>query len=165
MKEIDGMVMGSKLTPRISAVRAVGSDTIQVSWLEGSRSGEVESVNLSPLIDGFKFYAPLRKNKKLFSTVHVTNNGFSIAWGDDDLIDMASTSIARLADEAMTGREFEEFLRRNRLTHEAAAAVLGRSRRMVEYYLSTGAVPRIVALACYGYEARYAVQFWDKSKI
>ena len=34
-----------------------------------------------------------------------------------------------------------------------AAALLGRSQRQIEYYLKRGPIPRVVALACFGYEA------------
>jgi hypothetical protein len=56
----------------------------------------------------------------------------------------------------MTPTEFARFLERNRLTQEGAAALLGRSRRQIGYYLNPGPVPRIVALACFGYEALVA---------
>jgi hypothetical protein len=85
---------------------------------------------------------------------HLIEDGNAIAWGDDDAIDMSATSIERLAEEAMTADDFAEFLVRNHLSHEGAASALGRSRRAIEYYLKIGLVPRIVALACFGYEAR-----------
>jgi hypothetical protein len=50
------------------------------------------------------------------------------------------------------------FIALKHLTHEAAAALLGRSRRQIEYYLKRGPLPRIVALACFGYEAFAARQ-------
>src|SRR5882762_5943801 len=63
--------------------------------------------------------------------------------------------VVRLSgDEAMTPQDFASFLRRNDLTQEAAAALLGYSRRQIGTFVSTGPIPRVVALACYGYEAR-----------
>ena len=107
--------------------------------------------SLLPLIDSFKFYEPLRRNQTLFSSAHVIEDGHAIAWGEDENIDMPATSIVRLAEEAMSADDFSAFLERNRLTHQGAASALGRSRRHIEYYLSTGAIPRIIALACFGY--------------
>jgi hypothetical protein len=63
-----------------------------------------------------------------------------------------------LAEQSMTPDGFARFLTRNRLTHEGAAALLGRSRRQIEYYLKRGPIPRVVALACFGYEALAARQ-------
>jgi hypothetical protein len=75
---------------------------------------------------------------------------------DPKILDMSAELIETLAEEEMTPEEFALFLNRNGLTQEAAAALLGRSRRQIGYYLSTGPVPRIVALACFGFEVRQA---------
>jgi hypothetical protein len=155
MNEIDNTVFGSEgPMPRLGAVRAIDGNSVLVNWVEGVRAGRTEAVNLLPLIDNFKAFENLRRNAKLFSTAHVIEDGNAIAWGDDDGIDMSATSIERLAEEAMTADDFAAFLDRNRLTHQGAASALGRSRRQIEYYLSTGAIPRIISLACVGYETR-----------
>ena len=155
MNAIDDRVMASAATmPLLGAVRAIDSGSVLVDWLAGARAGRTEAVSLLPLIDSFKFYDPLRRNAALFATVHVIDDGNAIAWGKDDRLDMAATSIERLAEEAMTADDFAAFLKRNKLTHQAAASVLGRSRRQIEYYLKEGVVPRTIALACFGYEAR-----------
>src|SRR5262245_2428187 len=67
---------------------------------------------------------------------------------------MPAELIEDIANEAMTPQDFVGFLRRNDLTQEAAAALLGYSRRQIENFVSTGLIPRVVALACFGYEAR-----------
>lgn len=151
----DDRGMGSAAPmPRLGTVRAIDAASVRVDWLAGARAGRSDAVSLLPLIDSFKFYDPLRRDAALFATVHVIDDGHAIAWGEDDGLDMAATSIERLAEEAMTADDFAAFLQRNKLTHQAAASVLGRSRRQIEYYLSTGAIPRTIALACFGYEAR-----------
>lgn len=155
MNEIDNVVLGSDgPMPRIGGMRVIDATTIRVNWIEGSRAGRTETIDLSSLIDNFKLYEPLRRNKKLFATAHIIEDGSAIAWSDDDAIDMAATSIERLAEEAMSSEDFYAFLERNSLTHQGAASALGRSRRQIEYYLSTGFIPRVIALACFGYEAR-----------
>ena len=70
--------------------------------------------------------------------MHLTAGGTAIAWGDDGEIDMPATALERLAGEQMSGLDFSEFLARNKLTYEAAAASLGISRRLVGYYASGG---------------------------
>jgi hypothetical protein len=134
-----------RLLPRLSAVRSVNGPhrLVRVTWAEGARANRAETVDLSPLIDTHKFYAPLRERSKLFATVHLINDGAAIAWGDDDAIDMAASSVQRLAEESMTADDFRAFLARNGLTQEAAAAYLGRSKRMLAYYLDQGVLPRL----------------------
>jgi hypothetical protein len=155
MSETDTILHGfDGAMPRLGSVRAIDGSSVLVNWVEGSRAGRTEAVNLLPLIDSFKMYEPLRRNDPLFSTVHLIEDGNAIAWGDEESIDMAATSIERMAQEAMSADDFAAFLERNKLTHQGAASALGRSRRQIEYYLSKGVIPRIIALACYGYEAR-----------
>jgi hypothetical protein len=129
---------------------------VAISWAAGKRLGRVDRVDLSPLIDSLRFYAPLRKNPALFETARLIDDGYAMAWGDS-AIDMSAESVERLAEEAMTGTDFGAFLARNSLTHQAAAAVLGRSKRQVEHYLQYEQLPRMAALACFGYEARREV--------
>ena len=139
--------------PVIASVHAAGERHIRVRWETDAPRKSTEAIDLSPLLNAFKFYRPLRGNDRLFRTVHVAEDGNAIAWGDGS-IDMSATSIERLAEEAMTAAEFRDFLRANGLTHAEAAAILGRSRRQIENYLGAGPIPRIVVLACYGYLAR-----------
>jgi hypothetical protein len=92
-----------KPLPRMSEVRCVDGEhrLIRVFWTGGPRGSRSEIVDLSPLIDSHKFYAPLRQDPRLFASVHLINDGSAIAWGADDEIDMSAPSIQRLADESM----------------------------------------------------------------
>jgi hypothetical protein len=49
-------------------------------------------------------------------------------------------------------------LDRHGLTLDAAGAVLGISRRQVAYYAKDRPIPRLVALACAGYDAWQAAK-------
>jgi hypothetical protein len=137
---------------RIAAIRVVGASAIEVTWAAGGRIGFTDWVDLTPLIGTYKIYRPLRNNPQLFGTAHLIEEGDAVAWDGLDL-EMTAEMVETLAEESMTPKEFASFLRRNNLTQEAAAALLGRSRRQIGYYLNPGPVPRVVALACYGYEA------------
>jgi hypothetical protein len=155
MSATDIVGTGVKL-PSLKEVRCIDGKhrLICVTWNQGTaRSGRVDRVDLSPLIDTYKFYRPLRDNPKLFATVHLSNGGTAVAWGENDEIDMASSSVFRLAEETMTADDFRSFLEKNGLTQESAAMLLGRSPRQLKYYLSAGILPRIVSLACIGLEA------------
>jgi hypothetical protein len=135
--------------PKLASVRPAGKLAIKVAWSKGPRAGRAEAVDLSPLVLSFKLYKTLRKNQALFKTVHLVEDGEAIAWGDDGGIDMAATSIERLAEEALTPDELRQFLDRQKLTQEAAAAMLGYSRRQIAHYLAGDKpIPRVFALAC-----------------
>lgn len=140
--------------PEILSVSPYKDYRVRVKWGKTLRPRDEEIIDLSPLIETLKFYRPLRGNRKLLGTVHVTANGNAIAWGDES-IDMAATSVERLAEEAMTPDDFRVFLAGNGLTQDRAAVLLGRSRRQIANYANgKQMIPRIVVLACYGYLAR-----------
>jgi hypothetical protein len=106
--------------PKLASVRPAGKLSIKVTWSKGPRARRTETVDLSPLVRSFKFYRPLRNNHSLLKTVHLIEDGRAIAWGHGDEIEMAATSIERLAEEALTPEEFRQFLNREELTQEAA---------------------------------------------
>jgi hypothetical protein len=137
---------------RIANIRVVRPRTLEVNWAPATRDGRTELVDLMPLIGSYKVYRPLRGNTDLFETAHLIEGGEVVAWDGPDL-EMTAELIETLAQQAMTPDDFARFLARNNLTHESAAALLGRSRRQIEYYLKRGPIPRVVALACFGYEA------------
>jgi hypothetical protein len=91
--------------PRISRIRAFPDFRVSVIWAEGSRTGAADTVDLAPVINTHKFYRPLRKNKKLFRTVHLVDDGHAIAWGDGT-IDMSAELIEDIADQAMFPKDF-----------------------------------------------------------
>jgi len=137
---------------RISSVRVIGPHTLEVLWSEGRRAGRKDILDFSPIIGGYKVLRTLRDNHDLFNSAHLIEDGDVIAWNGPDL-EISADLAEELAEETMTSDDFSVFLKRNHLTQEAAAALLGRSRRQIGYYLTSGPIPRIVALACFGYEA------------
>jgi hypothetical protein len=143
--------------PRLDTVKPVGKLTIEVRWKAGPRKGKTELIDLTPMIGAFKIYKPLRTDAAAFKTVEPIDDGEALAWNGGE-IDMAATSVERLAEEAMTGSDFKAFLQRHCLTYDAAAALLGRSRRQIANYVSEPSklLPRLVALACFGFSARTA---------
>jgi hypothetical protein len=139
--------------PKLAAVAPAGALKVRVEWSVGSRASKKEVVDLGPLIQSLKFYKPLRRNVRLFRSVHLIRDGRAIAWGADD-IDMSASSVERLAEEAMSADELRQLMQANNLTHSELASALGRSRRQLENYLSGHHIPRIVGLACFGYSMR-----------
>lgn len=150
MSESDILNTGLPMA-RLSSIRVVGPSSLEVKWAEGERAGCTDIVDLSPALGIYKTYRRLRDNFELFATAHLIEDGDAVGW-DEGKLDMSAEMIESVAAESMTPESFSQFLQRNQLTQEAAAALLGRSRRQIGYYLKPGPVPRIVALACIGYE-------------
>jgi hypothetical protein len=139
--------------PRISEIQALPDFRLAIAWVEGSRRGRTDLVDLAPVINTYKLYRPLRNNEELFRTARLVDNGNVVAWADGR-IDMSAELVEDIANETMAPQDFANFLERNGLTQEAAAALLGYSRRQIGTFVSVGPIPRVVALACYGYEVR-----------
>ena len=150
MNAIDRISANREL-PALKHARPAGALSIDVEWTRGDRAGRRETVDLSPLIGQFRLYAPLRDDPQLFSSLGLAEDGGGIEWRDGE-IDMSAASIERLASEQMDAEDFKAFMERNRLTRKAAAAALGRSLRMIQNYVEGKPIPRVVALACRGYE-------------
>jgi hypothetical protein len=149
MNETDQVISVGDPMPRLVSVAWQGAYGIAVRWAPGSaREHDAGLVDLAPLILTLKFYKPLRDNSELLETVHTIEDGSAIAWGADDAIDMAATSIERLAEEQMSSADFRAWLEQHKLTYDAAAAQLGISRRLVAYYADERPIPRYIALAC-----------------
>jgi hypothetical protein len=147
MSETERITIG-ELMPSIGKVAASDATHVRVTWNQGSHKGTTTEVDIAPLIYSKKVFALLRNDPALFQTVHIVEGGGAIAWGDDDKIDMAATTVERLADESMTPADFSAFLQRHSLSLDAAAAQLGISRRLVAYYAKEREIPRYIALAC-----------------
>jgi hypothetical protein len=148
MSETETVVHIGEQMPRAGSVSHHGAYEIVVSWVSGPREREADIVDVAPVVLTHKLYRPLRDNPEMLKTVHIIEDGAAIAWGEDDAIDMAATTIERLAEETMDSADFRAWLARHKLTYDAASAQLGISRRLVAYYASKRNVPRYIALAC-----------------
>lgn len=137
--------------PRLASAQPAAPYTWIVRWATGPRAGKEDCVDVKPIIFSYKVYKPLR-DQSLFLKGHMAEDGDVVAWdGNDDLV-MSADMLHALAEQIMTPKDFAAFLGRNNLTQEAAAAQLGRSRRQVATYATSGPIPRIVAWACYGFD-------------
>ncbi len=139
--------MPKKTLPRIIAVSAgERPNTLHIRWDGGGES----LVDASGLIKTFRAYAPLRQSDELFRQVRVGEYGTDIVWSDE--LDMSADTLWRLAQEqsgaTMTAEAFHHWRERKAYTLDDAAAALGISRRMVDYYdHGDKPIPRVVALA------------------
>jgi hypothetical protein len=148
MNETEETIRIGDPMPRLSSVSYHGAYEIVASWLSGPRKGKADVVDLAPVVLTYKVYRPLRDNTEMLKSVHLLEDGAAIAWGEDDAIDMAATTVERLAEETMGSADFRAWLDRHKFTYDAASAQLGISRRLVAYYAGKRHVPRYIALAC-----------------
>ncbi len=145
--------MPRKALPRIVSVAAGAKPlALQIRWNTGGDA----LVDVSGMINSFRFYAALRQNAELFRHVRVGEFGADVAWDDD--LDMSADTLWRLAQEqsgaTMSAEAFRRWRERRTYTLDAAARALGLSRRMIAYYeRGDRPIPRVVALATRALEA------------
>ena len=113
----------------------------------------VMEIDLSPVISRYPVLSPL-KDPAIFALAHVGEFGSGVVWTDD--IDLAGDNLRAEATEQGGGISHEriwDWMYRNGLTLDAAAAALGISRRMVAYYRNgEKTIPKHIWLACLGWE-------------
>ena len=147
------MSMPRKVLPRIITV-STGEKPflLSIRW----NTGDESLVDVSGLVEGYRFYSPLREDPRLFRQVEPGEYGVDVVWPGG--LDMSNDTLWRLAQEqsgaTMTAEAFRDWRKRHAYTLDSAAKALGLSRRMVAYY-ETGErpIPRVVALATRGLEA------------
>jgi hypothetical protein len=126
--------------------------TLEISW----STGETLSVDVATQVERFSILAPLA-DPAVFARAHVGLWGHSVAWSDDaDLGADLLYELCRSQAGLPTPREFDRWIVDNGLSLTKAAETLGLSRRMVAHYRSgSKPIPRIVGLACKGWEAEH----------
>lgn len=119
--------------------------------------GQVVRLDMTDTANRLVAFAPLKK-RTVFARAAIADWGHSVAWSED-----ASIAADRLMEMALeqSGRTdtlaFRHWQDRNGLSLAEAAKALGMTRRTISQY-RTGSrpVPRVVLLACAGYEAQRA---------
>ena len=137
--------------PLIKAVKATPPATLQIEW----STGETLTSDVSRLLARYKLYAPL-KEARAFRKAKADDWGHALLWpGDigmpaDTLYELGRSQAGEWGPEA-----FQAWMDRNGLSLNSAADALDMTRRMIAHY-RTGSrpIPRVVALACEGWEAR-----------
>ena len=87
--------------PRIVAVTpAEQHPVLRIRW----DNGKDTLVNVSAVLNTYRFYAPLRENEALFRSVRVGDYGTDIAWPEG--IDMSADTLWRLAREQTNLKDY-----------------------------------------------------------
>lgn len=140
-----------KKYPLIENVAALPPGQLKIHW----STGEEFTIDISDWVNRFALLAPL-KNPEIFVLARVGYGGHSVEWPQD--VDLGADQLYQRAKENVGDylpvEAFNAWMERNHLSLAAAAKALGLSRRMVAYYRTeTRPIPRIVGLACKGWEA------------
>lgn len=139
--------------PRIMAVNVTGPMKLSIAW----STGECFDIDLREPINRLEALSPLR-DPVLFARVQVGEWGHSLVWNDE--VDLGADRLyERCKEQAgeLSPRQFDAWMKSHQLSLTTAATALGISRRMVAHY-RTGSrpIPKVVSLACKGWEAQSA---------
>lgn len=143
-----------KQTARLQSVVAKKPMTLSATYSDG----RVLEVDVSSLAKRLKAFAPLESWKE-FASAKVTDFGWTLEWkcgaslDSDRLIEMALEQSGLVENV-----HFRHWQDAHQLSLTDAARAIGLTRRTVSQY-RTGArpVPRIVGLACKGWEVEHGM--------
>ena len=142
--------------PTIKSARALPPHRVEVVW----STGRIDRVDLRTALKAHRSLAPALKRAR-FIAVRPGEWGHSLSWGGTEgrELEIGADALWRMAREQSEdeGVDFAAWRAAHGLSLSEAARRLGLSRRMVAYYdARSRPVPRLVALALKGFEARAA---------
>jgi len=139
-----------KNPPNIKMARIVAPLTVEIDWSTGETlRADLKALATPP-------YAALR-DPAFFARMVRDGWGHGLDWpGGLDLGADMLYELSRRQAGLPTASEFDRWMRRNSLSLATAAETLGMTRRMIAHY-RTGSrpIPKVVGLACKGWEAKH----------
>lgn len=137
--------------PRIESATALDGQRLALRFVDGWET----EVSLSTFLSEFKSLNPLL-DPVLFAQVDIEEFGSGVTWDNEGPLSIAATTLYRLAAE-QSGNEakrFDAWMVRHGFSASKAADALGMTRRSIISYRTGGRpIPKVVALACKGWEA------------
>ena len=134
----------------ITALAVIAPSGLSIAFAVGMKF----TVNLADTIRAYPSLSAL-SDPAIFSRARVDERGGYVIWIDDDL-ELAADNLRNIAVEqsgSIGNERILNWMDKNKLTQERAAAAIGVSRRMLNYYLSGAkSIPKTVWLACLGWE-------------
>ncbi len=115
------------------------------------------TVDLSRFVAGFPSLAALA-DPALFDRATVEEWGSGVTWDGEGPLSIAATTLYRLAAEQSgdEARRFDAWMARHGFSASKAADALGMTRRsIIGYRTGSRPIPKVVALACKGWEAEH----------
>ena len=143
----------SNKPPCIKDAHIVGTMRVSINWT----TGELIEVDLSK-----QAVAPFDalQDPAFFNRMQVDEWGAGLDWPGG--LDLGADRLYQLCREQAglpTPEAFDAWMRRNSLSLSTAAVSLGMTRRMIAHY-RTGSkpIPKVVGLACKGWEVEHGKQ-------
>jgi len=133
--------------PRLLEAKPLDGRKIYVAF----DNGQEKIVDLSPALNSFRIYIPLRDNDKLFRSFYISEYGNAIEWNDE--LDFSAMWLERLPDISFSNADFRQTMDRLGMSLDGMATALEISRRQVASYRKDKPIPRHIALA-----TRYLVE-------
>ena len=134
----------------IKAARIVGPLTLDLDWSTGETLRAELAGWLRPPFDALN-------DPALFGQLQVDDWGGGLNWPEG--LDLGADTLYELCRRQAglpTASEFDAWMKRNGLSLQTAADSLGMTRRMIAHYRTgSRAIPRVVGLACKGWEAEH----------
>ena len=134
----------------LKAARIIGPLTLDIDWSTGETLRADLAGWLRPPFDALN-------DPGLFGQMQVDDWGGGLNWPDG--LDLGADTLYELCRQQAglpTASEFDAWMKRNGLSLQTAADSLGMTRRMIAYYRTgSRAIPRVVGLACKGWEAEH----------
>ena len=131
----------------LKAARIIGPLTLEIDWSTGETLRAELAGWLRPPFDALN-------DPALWAQMQVDDWGGGLNWPDG--LDLGADTLYELCRKQAglpTASEFDAWMKRNNLSLQTAADSLGMTRRMVAYYRTgSRAIPRVVGLACKGWE-------------
>lgn len=116
--------------------------------------GAAGQVNVRRAVGAFKVMRGLLV-PEVFVKARLIDLGRTVAWPGHDAWELAADNLRAWMTEQATGfshAKLIEWMHDHKMSLDQAAAELGLSRRMLAYYRSGAKpIPRLVALACWGW--------------
>lgn len=135
--------------PKALEVQALAPYRLRIRW----STGELLDVDVEAKLAGVPCLKPILA-PDIFSRAHAGEHGTTVEWvdaefGADNVYAWTVEQLGQPSHEMLA-----DWMRRNDLSLAGTATALGLSRRMVAYYRSGARrIPRVVWLACLGWEA------------
>ncbi|MDD2670103.1 DUF2442 domain-containing protein [Zoogloea sp.] len=134
----------------LKAARIVGPMTLDIDWSTGETLRADLAGWLRPPFNALN-------DPALFAQMQVDDWGGGLNWPDG--FDLGADTLYELCRQQAglpTASEFDAWMKRNGLSLQTAADSLGMTRRMIAYYRTgSRAIPRVVGLACKGWEVEH----------
>ena len=140
MDENDFVTAGKTLK-KIRSAKWLEARQVRISW----RDGEVDQIDLTPVLLSHRGFVALRTDDQLFGTMKVAEYGEALEWADGT--ELAAAWLQELVPVFYDNERFRRAMDELHMSLDGMAARLGIARRLIAEYRKDRPIPKYVALA------------------